>query len=934
MDSGAHFHKCDFQVHTPRDPQWVGAHYHTAEDRRSFAAKFIQQCRGKGLDAVAITDHHDMAFFRYIKEAARSELDDGGVPVAEPRQIVVFPGMELTLGVPCQALLLLDPNFDENLLSQLYGILAITQKPHEEPKQQDRVTRLDHITTLSQLHAELNRHDFLKGRYIILPNVSEGGNSTLLRSGNHGKYKEMPCVGGYVDGSIDGLGDGNRTIVDGKNRDYGFKSIGIFQTSDSRCEDGTNLGRHTTWVKWTVPTTEALRQACLARQTRLDHRKPELPTAVIESIKVSNSRFMGPLDLELNPQFNCLIGGRGTGKSTILEYLRWGLCDQPPAVSSEDDLPDFQAKRSSLIKNTLGPYEGVVTVTFTVNNVRHVVRRHSHTGELFLKIGDREFEKCKESDVRDLLPVQAYSQKQLSAVGVRTDELIRFIEAPIKQRLRDIGSKSEDLKTRIRSSYAVMQRRRQLQREIDQQRLEVESLTKQIHALRSELTGLSEDDKAVLARHDRILHEERTLDTWKRELGRATESVRRVTQELAAIPSPVPPEDSIHNKQLITDIGARISASVRAAAREVDAALSILEGNATVAEGQSLATLRQAWDSEHNKHIVEHEAVKNRASTHEAKLNQIGQAEGRIKSIQSMLAEKQDALTKLGDPEAEYRRTREEWVCIYRERGDLLERKCKELTDLSAGVIRATVRKGGGIERALDRCKGLLVGTGIRGKKTEDLFQRVMAAENPVEEWARVLSELEAITLSVQSDEDTFVPPETPILSQYYSSGDLERMARKLTEEEWSDLSLTELTDVPHFHYRQTEMDYIDFSDASAGQQATALLRVLLSQEGPPLVIDQPEEDLDNEVIQEIIKEIWRAKRRRQIVVSSHNANIVVNGDADLVVVCGYRTAGDHSGGRIKCQGAIDVEEINKEITVVMEGGKEAFRLRKEKYGF
>ena len=91
---------------------------------------------------------------------------------------------------------------------------------------------------------------------------------------------------------------------------------------------------------------------------------------------------MGPVDLELNAQFNCLIGGRGTGKSTILEYLRWGLCDQPPAVSPEDDLPDFQSKRSSLIKNTLVPHEGIVTVTFAVNSVRHVVRRHSLTSEL------------------------------------------------------------------------------------------------------------------------------------------------------------------------------------------------------------------------------------------------------------------------------------------------------------------------------------------------------------------------------------------------------------------------------------------------------------------------------------------------------------------------------------------------------------------------
>jgi type III restriction enzyme len=107
-----------------------------------------------------------------------------------------------------------------------------------------------------------------------------------------------------------------------------------------------------------------------------------------------------------------------------------------------------------------------------------------------------------------------------------------------------------------------------------------------------------------------------------------------------------------------------------------------------------------------------------------------------------------------------------------------------------------------------------------------------------------------------------------------------------------------------------------------------------MNQQGPPLIIDQPEEDLDNQVILKVVEEIWAAKKNRQIVFSSHNANIVVNGDADLVVCCDYRTAGDQSGGKIKCEGAIDMETIRKEITLVMEGGKEAFRLRKAKYGF
>jgi chromosome segregation protein len=109
---------------------------------------------------------------------------------------------------------------------------------------------------------------------------------------------------------------------------------------------------------------------------------------------------------------------------------------------------------------------------------------------------------------------------------------------------------------------------------------------------------------------------------------------------------------------------------------------------------------------------------------------------------------------------------------------------------------------------------------------------------------------------------------------------------------------------------------------------------VLLNQDGPPLVIDQPEDDLDNHVIKDIVEQVWAAKTKRQLIFSSHNANLVVNGDAELVICCGYRIAGEQSGGTIAAQGAIDVEEVRTEIATVMEGGRAAFTLRKDKYGF
>src|ERR1019366_3078436 len=108
---------------------------------------------------------------------------------------------------------------------------------------------------------------------------------------------------------------------------------------------------------------------------------------------------------------------------------------------------------------------------------------------------------------------------------------------------------------------------------------------------------------------------------------------------------------------------------------------------------------------------------------------------------------------------------------------------------------------------------------------------------------------------------------------------------------------------------------------------------ILLLQDGPPLLIDQPEDDLNMKIINDIVETLWLAKTHRQVIFASHNANLVVNGDAEFIICCDYRTTATESGGQIKCMRAIDVPDINREIAEVMEGGIEAFKLRYQKYG-
>lgn len=932
MDKGAKYYRCDFQVHTPRDLNWKGVRPVSPEDRKEYAKKFVAACRQKGLDAVAVTDHHDFCFLPFIKAAADEEADPTGIPLPKHRRIVIFPGVELTLAVPCQAILIFDADMPVELLSNLYPLLGVTQNGDDEATHV-QAERLDSIKSFDELRELLDKNDYLAGRYIILPNVTDGGSASIMRHGFLSIYKSMPCVGGYLDGPVSKVKDGTKRILDGKVDAWGSRKLGLFQTSDNRNDEFTELGKHSTWVKWAVPTAEALRQACLACETRISHDPPVVPSMVITRLEVSTSRFLGAIDVHFNPQYSCLIGGRGTGKSTILEYIRWALCDQPPSFADEDEAVAYQGKRANLIEKTLGECGGVVMVSFLLDSVPHVVRRSPQTKEVSLKIGGDDFKTCTEGDIRDLLPLQAYSQKQLSAVGIRTNELVRFIRTSIKADLDRLGADIDAQKASVVELFGSMMLKLKAQRALERDQLELASLTRRVEALRGELKGIGEDDQRVLANHDSFLQEEQIVERMQQELQSVREMATDFRSSLSGLPSPLPADGTLPNLGVVQQLQDALSTCLMAAAIRLDA---LIEGLTDASpEAAKFIELAQTWRVAFDAHNEHYKRAKADASSQQSQITQIDDAEARIKHLRSSVAHAQQSIDRFGPMEEEFRNGRAVWVDMYRSQADMMAQKCEELTTLSEQRIRAHIKRGAGVSKIQERLQELVTGTRIRSKKVEDLCETVANAADPQSTWAEVVAELEKLVDYSGGEADLPKVQNVPLLTAAgFSDNDFERLAPKMTPEKWLELSLTELEDIPVFEYRQTSTHYIQFADASAGQQATALLRVLLNQAGPPLLIDQPEEDLDNQVILEIVQEIWQAKKGRQIIFSSHNPNIVVNGDADLVVCCDYRTAGDHSGGQIKLCGAIDVEEIKREITVVMEGGRDAFRLRKEKYGF
>ncbi len=116
----------------------------------------------------------------------------------------------------------------------------------------------------------------------------------------------------------------------------------------------------------------------------------------------------------------------------------------------------------------------------------------------------------------------------------------------------------------------------------------------------------------------------------------------------------------------------------------------------------------------------------------------------------------------------------------------------------------------------------------------------------------------------------------------------------------------------------------------SLGQKGTVLLKLLLAEGNYPLLIDQPEGDLDNKFIyRDLVTAIKDAKKNRQILISTHNANLVVNTDAEQIIVANYENNKIYYDS-----GSLENPKIKSEITELLEGGMEAFKKRERKYGF
>jgi ABC-type lipoprotein export system ATPase subunit len=142
------------------------------------------------------------------------------------------------------------------------------------------------------------------------------------------------------------------------------------------------------------------------------------------------------------------------------------------------------------------------------------------------------------------------------------------------------------------------------------------------------------------------------------------------------------------------------------------------------------------------------------------------------------------------------------------------------------------------------------------------------------------------------------------------------------------ELEIVELLDLPRIELKDGDT-YKDSLSLSTGQKCTAILPILLLDSENPLLVDQPEDNLDNRFIFEaVVDSIRKVKPRRQMIFVTHNPNIPVLGDAERVFVLDSDGASAHKAN----EGTVD--QCKADIVTLLEGGEDAFKARKCRYAY
>lgn len=928
---GAEYRKTDLQLHSPRDGNWDGPRPEdglpagaTDEDRKqsreAYCKQFIEKCVEKGLAAISVTDHHEGV---YVYEALRVL---NAMRAADPAlEFWLFPGMELTCRDACQALIIFDESLPQNLFEKARAKLGLPTdvRPAESKGIQVELLR-NNIEDLQDL---LDEDDELNGRFIILPHVKPGGHKTVLRAGFHKRFKELPYVGGYMDQTRpDDLNAGDRRILDGEIPAWASEKRGVVSCSDGRHADFRLIGNHATWIKMASPTAESLRQAMLAPDSRIRHTEPTLPEAIISEVTVKGSKYLADGTYAFNQQMNSIIGGRGAGKSTLLEYVRFALgCS---AIDDEQTSQTTATQRlKEILEGTLDAISGEISLNVLLNGAPIKLTRSVAKQDVISVETEGSVSLSSVADVRKLVPTQQYRQGELSdlARGDAEGRLLRLVTAPASHQLSEIESKLKRNAQSLAEALSKAVRLSAAQHAQGHAQTQQKLLKSQIENLEKQLSSDGQAPTPAITDHEKFVRQGEALATTRRALERNRKAISEALSGLkseivnAADGQPIFPEnpklkDAFDSLRSATRPDGSLEAIITATTSWFDSEL------------EKVALAEAEWTPINDAHDKEYNERKKLLAGKQSILESVERLRGQQGEVGKQLEAASVEVTELRNADSELTRLRDQRAVLATQLSTVVESQITTIEVASSQLANGRLAPDPNYSEIQEALQNAFDLPHLRGSRIERILKNVQDAADKSAKWKEIQDEaLQLLKWKEGAPEEKGDAPSTPILSDALGPEFMERLKEAVSTERVSVLLKSILRPrVEVFHIR--DGNPIEFRKASQGEQAATLLNILMNQSHGPLIIDQPEEDLDNKIINEIIKTIRAAKDRRQLILATHNANIAVNGDSENVIemVLGQQAAG----------GAIDEELVCDAITNTMEGGKDAFELRRKKYNF
>lgn len=883
---GSRWWRVDLHTHSP-----ASYDFHLGEDHANRDwARWVQAAKDAGLDAVAVTDHNCADGIDAIKAAASTVT---GAPI-------VLPGVEVTASCGTHLLVIFDPSatsahVNDFLARVRVKVAARGTREARSPMSVESI--LEHIDPSRELliAAHVNREHGLfvhNGQQ----RLRELGHSNLLA------VEVVPPVEPEVE-----------VWLDGSRPEVG-RSIPQLWCSDAH--EFRQLGRRFTWVKMGEPDREGLRLAFLDGNSSLRPdssealQNPNRPAdLVIKSLRVANARYMGrgqPLELSFNPWLNAIIGGRGTGKSTLLDFIR-------KVLRRENDLPD--SLREAFDRRVKVPRsrsdEGLLTEETRLElvcrkNGREFCLRWDPQGTspAIVRLEDGE-QHPDEGDIRERFPVRIYSQKELFELAQNPNALLRVLDETPEVQGRQRWQRISAARDRYLSLCALARGARANASDLAHRRAALRDIKAKLEILQNS------DGARTFATYRFLTQQNSAWQSIVAGVVTGLDGLEGASAELLVADLPPGPsgEDSESHRalqsqherlsQIINRLRERIAECIESARTEVN-------GLSETPEAHTWQAALAASESAYQK--VARELEGSGISSPDEYRNLLDLAALCEREIRDLEEEHKRATA--------FERSAAQELATYRSLlGELTEARQGFAKRAVSSFLRIEVLSHGDSapEKLVSAMREIL-----RIERFDADLEELAKRLRSEDKWNfEGLDSLVADLRRLADDENAAGP----------WNGHFRRALRRLTPDQVDRLALYAPEDAlsVSFPDPKNSKNWQALAQGSPGQQTAALLGFVLGYGNEPILLDQPEDDLDNKLIYDlVVQRLRESKSSRQIIVVTHNPNIVVHGDAELVIAL------DTLEGRtrITCQGSLQARAIRDEVCKVLEGGRQAFEAR------